>query len=390
MRIMTRRNRWVLWVLLIAVITTALFLQLKEIFLEVNHKNDFGLSLYTSGGDRISKRKGPLKLLLSPHGLYKNFPNQSTESFSINSLGYRGDEIEELGESQKRVIVTGGSSAFGFSVNDDETFEVLLSRMGDDYQVINAGVVGFLSGQELVLMFTELIDLEPDIVIAYNGWNDWWGSSKSKRRRETMGVNSSFYNNIARQLVHHRKHMESAWFPLRGERIFPFDRIFFSDRKRNRRRLKIYFNSLSEKQANQYLKKIAHEYTSNMIKMRDFLHSRQIPFLVVMQPVPQLKKNATAADLKRAATFYDRFSASGPQTIQDYYEPFLELARSNMKAHGVDFIDVNTHPYFQDFIGDFFFDHVHTNAQGNKVIAKILKERLDSICRTLSQDTLAP
>jgi len=51
-----------------------------------------------------------------------------------------------------------------------------------DVEVINAAVVGHSSGQGLVSLVMELVDLQPDLVIALNGWNDYERPLTSKFR----------------------------------------------------------------------------------------------------------------------------------------------------------------------------------------------------------------
>ena len=56
--------------------------------------------------------------------------------------------------------------------NDDETFGQHLEHLLNA-EVINAAIVGHASGQELVYLLTELVDLQPDLVITLDGWNDY-------------------------------------------------------------------------------------------------------------------------------------------------------------------------------------------------------------------------
>ena len=81
-------------------------------------------SLQTRDGIALGTRFGPLKLVLHPFVSYANLPNQKTPHFSINNLGFRGRDIRKGGEKTKnRIIVVGGSTAFGTGLQyDDETF----------------------------------------------------------------------------------------------------------------------------------------------------------------------------------------------------------------------------------------------------------------------------
>ena len=69
-----------------------------------------------------------------------NFPGWGT--ISSNSLGFRSPEINQ---SKKQIIILGDSVAWGFGVNDTETFPYYLdesvSSLG--YQVSNLAVSGY-------------------------------------------------------------------------------------------------------------------------------------------------------------------------------------------------------------------------------------------------------
>ncbi len=125
---------------------------------------------------------GPLKVALHPVLVYKNLPNQGHPAFSTNSRGYRGAE-PATPPTRPRIIMLGGSAAFGTGAqNDRETIGAYLETFLHA-EVINAGIIGHASTQELVSLITELIDLRPNLVITFDGFNDFFGPLKSQIRR---------------------------------------------------------------------------------------------------------------------------------------------------------------------------------------------------------------
>jgi lysophospholipase L1-like esterase len=83
-----------------------------------------------------------------------------------------------------RIIVLGGSTVEGDGASGSTTAlpamlqDVLSSRYiavkrpKARIEVINAGVGGYYSTQELLLYISNLRHFQPDLVLAYNGWND--------------------------------------------------------------------------------------------------------------------------------------------------------------------------------------------------------------------------
>ncbi|MEW6405597.1 MAG: GDSL-type esterase/lipase family protein, partial [Chloroflexota bacterium] len=78
-----------------------------------------------------------------------------------------------------RIVALGGSSTYDVSIQDNgQTFTAQLEKLlNDEYgyasvQVINAGVPGYNSWEILVNLEFRVLDLDPDLVIIYEGTND--------------------------------------------------------------------------------------------------------------------------------------------------------------------------------------------------------------------------
>ncbi len=84
-----------------------------------------------------------------------------------------------------RVMILGGSTVEGFVVNSP--FDSLPSKLArlledgfarsphpgyDEVELINAGVSNYTSDQEYLFLLADLSRFQPDLVIAYDGWND--------------------------------------------------------------------------------------------------------------------------------------------------------------------------------------------------------------------------
>ena len=97
----------------------------------------------------------------------------------INRLGFRGPEIDpQKPAGVCRIAMLGGSTTYGWGASSDETtipalLEQYLRSSGlESLQVINAGVPGYISTQDLMQLQSQVLPLEPDIVILYTGVND--------------------------------------------------------------------------------------------------------------------------------------------------------------------------------------------------------------------------
>ena len=106
--------------------------------------------------------------------------NQSTDSITINTLGFRGPEFSEIKPPNTyRIFMVGGSTMFGAGATSDETtipgyLQQLLNEndFEFDIEVINSGIQGADSNTELNLIKHKLITFSPDLIVIYDGWND--------------------------------------------------------------------------------------------------------------------------------------------------------------------------------------------------------------------------
>ena len=90
-----------------------------------------------------------------------------------NQFGYRGRPVEQARTpGRARVLVLGDSFAYGVGVGDRETFSAQLEALQPELDVINTGVNGYGTGQELLLLRDEGLAFAPDFVVVSFFWND--------------------------------------------------------------------------------------------------------------------------------------------------------------------------------------------------------------------------
>jgi hypothetical protein len=91
-----------------------------------------------------------------------------------NSLGFRGQEVNlSKKENIKRVVALGGSSTYCAGISNDETWPYILgNKLGPEWEVLNLGVPGYNSVENLIQTALQIEELSPDIAVYYEGWND--------------------------------------------------------------------------------------------------------------------------------------------------------------------------------------------------------------------------
>ncbi len=93
-----------------------------------------------------------------------------------DSYGLRGAERnKEKLKHQIVVAALGGSATYDIGLSDDQTWSAVLEReLGDDYAVLNHGVPGYSTVENLVqtLFYLDVYDVKPQCAVYYVGWND--------------------------------------------------------------------------------------------------------------------------------------------------------------------------------------------------------------------------
>ncbi len=94
---------------------------------------------------------------------------------STDHLGRRVSYPEHMKhpEDATQIVCLGGSSTFGTGVTDADSWPYILQeKLGKGYCVTNLGVPGYSTLEAVIQLSTIVPEIEPDIIIMYEGWND--------------------------------------------------------------------------------------------------------------------------------------------------------------------------------------------------------------------------
>lgn len=128
-------------------------------------------------------RQPPLAYLYDPEIRYVLMPNQKAwiedGLVTVNSSGFRGSETAlPKPDGRFRIVILGDSVTIGMGIADDEAYPAQLERLlharfpGRDLDVINLGVPGYDTRQEVGLLRRNLSRLAPDLVLVGFYTND--------------------------------------------------------------------------------------------------------------------------------------------------------------------------------------------------------------------------
>jgi acetyltransferase AlgX (SGNH hydrolase-like protein) len=108
---------------------------------------------------------------LRPNARGRMSSPEYSASIKINSLGFRGEEISVAKSAGvRRILFLGDSFTFGNGLSENETLpyfvgEELSRRHSSTFEIINGGVYGYCTANELDLFMKYGLPLKPDIVV---------------------------------------------------------------------------------------------------------------------------------------------------------------------------------------------------------------------------------
>ncbi len=109
----------------------------------------------------------------------------SRVAFTTNNKGFRGGDFNK---SNFKIFCCGGSTTACSSCDDDDTWPAILNqKFGSnnyDIEVVNAGIQGWYSYQNLLKIKHEIINYDPSVIILHHGWNEEFNYSSLKLGRD--------------------------------------------------------------------------------------------------------------------------------------------------------------------------------------------------------------
>lgn len=305
-----------------------------------------------------------------PYLIYRVKPNQSFGTITVNALGFRGREIAKIKpDATVRVIMLGGSALWGTGASSDNStityeLEKLLnnSAEGKKYEVINAGDGGYVTMQELITLCDRAIDLNPDIVITFDGFND---------------IYSGFTNGIAgypQNFSHFKQKLEAnnIFYHLLTAVTQPLTHSMFIRKLNNKFRIfsmrnaKVNSDGIPFVYAEPF--EVARVFGRNLSYIHAITKERNIISLFTIQPMlgvgvkkltpeEQGSLKALNENIKGYIVYLRRTAG--------FLVKELKLLEQSSKAHVLDLTGV-----FDSNDGTVYLDYCHISDVGNKAVAE--------------------
>lgn len=360
------------------VIFFILLLSLSEIYLRIKYRN-YESTYYTSTIDNFNP--------------FLQSQLAKTDNLHINSLGFRGEEIQTKKPAGTfRIVVLGGSTVLNREVTyEKNAVRVLEKKLRLYYpqkkiEVINAGQSGYNTEHSIILYMFKIRDMQPDLVIMWHGINDMGQSCLMEGL--THGNYKSDYSHEYGALAH----LVFSNFqpqPIVQIKIVSFDFLVKAIRDN-------VYSDITNKIQDYILLKQAENYITNKntIIVHDYpsidAYKRNLSYLIVLtknDSIPLILGNQPNLLINNPTVKEaEKISFPRPFCIKDNKNYSFEslhygitlfntATKQIAETNGTDFVDLDSKvPKNLSY----FFDSVHYTEKGNAIIADTLfKEIID-------------
>jgi hypothetical protein len=264
-------------------------------------------------------------------------PNSSAENYYyINSFGFRDNQYtKEKPQNTSRIIFLGDSVVFGSHSKINQTFVKILEKRlntyyGQKIEVWNAGLAGYNTVQEEILLKERILQFNPDIVLLGFIMNDFGSFPVQIEKKD----NSTFivkYENLDGFPLVTEKVPEISLFLVRESYFFRFLNIRLS-------------NILKKSYKSNRLATL-----NSIIRMHTLLKKEDRQFIVII--FPTVKNYSHYEDLETHQWLAEKLNESEIR----YYDLYNDIKGYNYLNFKTDKEDI-----------------YHYNEYGNKVIAGLL------------------
>lgn len=283
----------------------------------------------------------------------------------LNRMGYRGAEpTMPKPEGEYRIFVLGGSTVFLGQPPIPALLEEEFKQYGlKQVKVYNFGVISSVSGMELARLVFEVADLEPNLIVFYNGGNDIMGPYRHDPR-PGYPFNFLVYesNPLVESNVNSYPALTLLAYGSNLARYFLGD--YFTEKFADIGHLRDEANWGSD----DWREQIAGVYVSNLLKADKVSHAFGADFMAFAQPILFFKDQPAPAE---ADLFGNSERREYALDVRQKIHTAIIKADPNLAVKIIDLSDI------YDPSGEqVFTDTIHTTQSSKAVIAQAMFENI--------------
>ena len=306
-----------------------------------------------------------------PYVMFGALPHQR----GSNAQGYRGNiPAMPKGSTEFRIFILGGSTVLLGNPSISDWLEDEYERNGHpNVKVYNYGVLSSVSGMELARIVYEISELEPDLVIMYNGGNDIIVPWESDPR---PGYPFDFVVSESNPFIESTPQTYPAFAAFAyGSNLF---RYFLSNYFAEKF---IHLNQLRKQtgwKSDAWRKKIADNYVSNLIRAGKVSAAFGSEFIAFFQPMLYYKKTLSPEEDWYLHDPKVKGRDERGEYVRDMRSRILSKLMNLSQTGTLNWIDVSQ--VYTNKHERIFTDEIHTTDPAKHMMARVLYQHINKLC----------
>ena len=359
----------------------------SSVFNNASNESDYYASMVFSEKDWETARKFREDLLslgerrnVVPGTLFYKYKPAKTESFTINSFGYRGNEIKPKEKDEFRIIIFGDSRIFGILLADENTIPVAveknLKELFPDKKitVLNFGVEGLTLQRTADAAKHYYEELKPDIILLYSGANDineayMFGWKEWEPFAENAPLPPAFGEKPDEQLSAKIKLLNTIKVTFIND-FAEFDKMFNE---------KEFVSAPVPPEKIENMNSFIKKFPEKVENLCNYFKEKGVYAAYVLSPVAQLHKPLT--EIERHLLFRHESFSPGLNIFTQHSEEGISEILTKKKNFKV----IDQSRVFDGIKETVYYDGVHYTPEGSRLHAKKLSEELAVIIKEMQK-----
>lgn len=393
MRVAAARRR--MFVILLPVLVVVLLVGLAEVWFRIEYgfyqwrppdASDFESYPYTDPDQHSRTYRNIARMSYDPFLGYLPTANTTEKGYHTNGQHFRyDDELPEAKEEREiRVFVTGGSTAWGAGVRQDQCYAVLLERrlaahpdlQGFRVRVIPAAVGAYVTTQERILTYNHLLDYAPDVLVMFTGANDVYEGYRGNRllrNQDFMHIREALARSPVSPVEPGTDPAAMAewdppvWNDYPSKVLYRIARIIYEARHKDA-------SSEDAARASFPPERTILETLRNVHAVLDVTRRYDIDFLFYLQPYLAATAKTLADWEVQRLEESERSSPEWPRYVREAYPRFRQRLAEDALREGYRFVDADA--AIAQEREAVFVDDFHLGDRGNRLVAEHLYEAI--------------
>jgi lysophospholipase L1-like esterase len=337
----------------LSIFSLIIFLLLLEVLLR------FGISIFS---DRVTRTDPRLGWYHEPNASRTDELEGHAFKLGYNSHGFRLPEHNyKKTKGVYRIVILGDSFVDGSEVGDQETFTWHLQQSVDSLEVINLGVYGFSTAQQLICLERVGLKYNPDLAILVTMTNDYTDNL----------LNSSLFGPRPRFVLKDDSLIFEGTDHPAAQQVFRQINLPIPGRKFFHRHSYLYYF------INHYIyQRLSSQQIQALINQQKSAENEMGQRELYYRLVERVKETCERA----GADFWVVFAYPKKYLQENHQSPSREIA-SELEKRGIKVLDL-FHPLKKEEFSSenslYYVEDFHWNPRGHQFVASVLKESLES------------